>query len=151
MIQKLVGGGETGTSLFIMLFYVPSYFIFLILKSGGGRKKEKERSIDWLPSIWASTGDPAYNPGTCPDQELNQQPFSLRDYTQPTEPPQRGLSVPSGFWTISLKSNSLSPSPPNLSSHSSSLSEKLLLTVFHVLIFLDILLCFQTYKYTLLT
>ena len=36
--------------------------------------------------------DLACNPGMCPDQELNQQPFSLQDDAQPTEPHQSGLT-----------------------------------------------------------
>ena len=44
-----------------------------------------ERNIDWLPLARTC------NPGTCPDQESNWQPFVLRDNTQLTEPHQSGL------------------------------------------------------------
>ena len=35
----------------------------------------------------------ACNPGMCPDQELNQQPFGPWDNTQPTEPHESGLTT----------------------------------------------------------
>ena len=35
-------------------------------------------------------GDPACNPGICPDWELNQQPFGSQACAQSTEPPQAG-------------------------------------------------------------
>ena len=36
------------------------------------------------------TGDLAYNPGMCPDWELNQQPFNLQACTQSSEPHEPG-------------------------------------------------------------
>ena len=38
------------------------------------------------------TGDLAYNPGMCPDWELNRLPFGWQAYTQPTGLCQPGLS-----------------------------------------------------------
>ena len=46
-----------------------------------------ERNIDRLPL----TTNQAHNPGTCPDQESNQQLLNLQDDTQPTEPLQSGI------------------------------------------------------------
>ena len=37
-------------------------------------------------------GDLAYNPGTCPDWELNQRPFGSQARTQSTESHQPGLT-----------------------------------------------------------
>ena len=37
------------------------------------------------------TGDPAHNPGMCPDWELNQQPFGSQADTQSIEPHKPGL------------------------------------------------------------
>ena len=37
------------------------------------------------------TGDLACNPGVCPDQELNRQPFGSQATTQSTEPQKPGL------------------------------------------------------------
>ena len=37
------------------------------------------------------TGDPARNPGLCPDWESNQRPFGSQAGTQSTEPHQPGL------------------------------------------------------------
>ena len=63
----------------------------LILESEERREKERERNINVKekhPSVAsprASTGDRTCNPGMCPDQESNPQPFfGLRDDT-PTE------------------------------------------------------------------
>ena len=51
-----------------------------------------ERNIDWLPLTCASTRAWTHNPSMCPDQESNQQqPFTLWDNTQPTEPHWSGL------------------------------------------------------------
>ena len=49
-----------------------------------------ERNISRLPLVHSLTVDWTCNPGMCPDQELNQRPFALRDNAQPTEPPQSG-------------------------------------------------------------
>ena len=38
-----------------------------------------------------STGDPACNPGMCPDWELNPQLFALQASSQSTEPQQLGI------------------------------------------------------------
>ena len=71
-------------------------FIYLFLERGEGREKERGRNIDMqekhqsAASCTPPTGDLAYDPGICPDRELNQQPFSLWDDTQPTEPHQSG-------------------------------------------------------------
>ena len=40
------------------------------------------------------TGNLAYNPGLCPDWELNQRPFGSQASTQSTEPHQPGLDLP---------------------------------------------------------
>ena len=45
---------------------------------------EEQLAASWVPP----TGDPACNPGMCPDQELNQQPFGSQVNTQSTEPHQ---------------------------------------------------------------
>ena len=37
------------------------------------------------------TGDPACNPGMCPDWELNQQPFGSQTHAQSAESQQPGL------------------------------------------------------------
>ena len=41
----------------------------------------------------AVSKDQTRNPGLCPDQESNQQPFALWDDAQPTEPHQSGLEL----------------------------------------------------------
>ena len=60
-------------------------FIYLFLETREGRKKEKERYINQLP-----TGDMGHNPGMFPDWELNLQPFGLQPGSQSTEPYQPG-------------------------------------------------------------
>ena len=53
-----------------------------------GKEKERDRdididvrNIDWLPPICIPAGEGSHNLGTCPDQELNLQPFDVRDDT----------------------------------------------------------------------
>ena len=69
--------------------------ILFISSESGGRKRNREtsmceRNIDGLPLAGALAGDQTYNPGMCPDWELNWRPFGLQDDTQPTEPHQSG-------------------------------------------------------------
>ena len=45
------------------------------------RRKERERNIDWLLSIYTPTRDQTCNPDVCPDQELNPQPLGVWDHT----------------------------------------------------------------------
>ena len=72
-----------------MLFKI---FIYLFLERGEEIEKEKEGNIDvqekyqLMASHTPPTGDRDHDPGTRPDWELNQQPFSLWDVVQPTEP-----------------------------------------------------------------
>ena len=49
-----------------------------------------EGNMNWLHIIHAPTGDQTHNPSMCPDLELNQQPFTLGDDAQPTDPRQLG-------------------------------------------------------------
>ena len=74
-------------------------FMYLFLERDEGREKERKRNIyvqcvreAWLVSPgMPSSGDLAWNPGMCPDQESNQQPASLLDGAQLTEIHQSGL------------------------------------------------------------
>ena len=73
------------------------YFIYLFLETAEGRKEERERNIHVLEkhrpvaSCTPLGGDPAHNPGMCPDWESNQRPFGSQAGTQSTEPYQPGL------------------------------------------------------------
>ena len=59
-------------------------------------EKEREGNINVLRDTWinsllhAPTGDPARNPGMCPDWEWNQQPLGSEAGTQSTKPHQPG-------------------------------------------------------------
>ena len=59
------------------------------------RGREGERKGEKHPCAVAShtppTGDPARNPGMCPDWESNQRPFGSQASAQSTEPHQPGL------------------------------------------------------------
>ena len=52
-----------------------------------------ERNVNWLPLVCTLTRNQTRNPRMCPDWELNQLPFTLRDDAQATEPHQSGLYV----------------------------------------------------------
>ena len=69
-------------------------FLFISSQRGreGDREEEKHQCV--AASCVPPTGGLAWNPGTCPDWELNRQPFGSQASTQPTEPHQPGtLSV----------------------------------------------------------
>ena len=87
--------------------YCPVYFLkiflnkFLNLFIFRYRGKEREREGEKLRHVrgtsiscflHASQWGQAHNPGMCPDQESNQQPFALWDDAQPTQPHQSGLN-----------------------------------------------------------
>ena len=62
---------------------------YLFLERGEGREKEEDRNINvWLPLERPPTGDLACNPGICPDQKPNRQPFGSQASAQSTEPHQ---------------------------------------------------------------
>ena len=62
---------------------------YLFLERGGGREGEKHQCV--VTSHTPPTEDLAHNPGMCPDQESNRQPFGLQDNTQPMESHQLGI------------------------------------------------------------
>ena len=106
--------------------------MYLFLERGKWREKRGretsmwKRNIDWLPLIMLGAGtEPSSNPGTCPDQELNRQPFALWNNTQSAEPHWSGLDFclwyhqffpPPGllYFLSSLLSHLLSFSAPEL-------------------------------------
>ena len=71
--------------LFFFRFYL---FIFRERRREGEREGEKQQCV--VASRTPPTGDPAHNPGMCPDWELNQQPFGSQAGAQSTEPHQPG-------------------------------------------------------------
>ena len=78
-----------------------SSFLFFELKNmfinftETGRERERKRkNISWLPPIYALMGDRTCNPGMCPDQELNTQPFGVWD-DAPTNQALPARAVPS--------------------------------------------------------
>ena len=54
-----------------------------------------KRNINWLP-VTPPTGDLAYHPGMCPDQES----FGFGDYAQPTKPHQSGPNTDASITVI---------------------------------------------------
>ena len=58
----------------------------------GEREGEKHQYV--VVSGAPPTGDLAWNPGMCPDWELNQQPFGSQPGAQSTEPHQPGPHQP---------------------------------------------------------
>ena len=70
---------------FFFLFYL---FIFGEREREGEREGEKNQCV--VASCAPPTGDPAHNPGVCPEWESNQGPFGLQARTQSPEPHQPG-------------------------------------------------------------
>ena len=70
-------------------FHVCFFTVLFIFRERGG---EGEREGDKRQCVVAShtppTGDLAHNPGMCPDQKSNWQPFGSQASTQSTEPSQ---------------------------------------------------------------
>ena len=59
-----------------ILFIIIYLFIFREREKEGEREGEKHQCV--VASHLASTGDLAYNPGMCPDQQSNWRPFGLQ-------------------------------------------------------------------------
>ena len=58
--------------------------LFTFREEKGGKevvKHQYERNMDRLPLVHAPSGDQTCNPGMCPDQEWNWQPYALWDDT----------------------------------------------------------------------
>ena len=66
-------------------------FYFFIFREKGGEKEGEKQIHGPVASPTPPTGDPASNPGMCPDWESNQRPFGSQAGAQPTEPHQPGL------------------------------------------------------------
>ena len=72
------------------LLFIKILFIYLLERGREGeREGEKHQCV--VASHVAPTGDPARNPGMCPDWESNQRPFGSQAGAQSTEPHQPGL------------------------------------------------------------
>ena len=82
-------------------------FIYLLLERGGGREKERERNINVREKYRLVASHMR------PDQQLNRQPFTLREDTQPMEPHQSGHLCPFSILSLLAPSNPLPLSPGN--------------------------------------
>ena len=87
------------------LLFLKILFIFRERGEEGEREREKHQCV--VASHRPPTGDPAHNPGMCPDWELNRQPFGLQDGTQSAESPHPEL----------IAKNYLTSSPSFLALH----------------------------------
>ena len=78
---------------FCLFLFFKDFKIYFPREGKEGRKTRKgEKHQCVVASRVPLTGDLAPNPGTCPDWELNWQPFGSQASTQSTEPHQPGLS-----------------------------------------------------------
>ena len=59
------------TVFFIITSFLKRLLFYLFWEKGEGEKHQCERETDWLPLLWAPTGDQICNPGMCPDRESN--------------------------------------------------------------------------------
>ena len=77
-----------------LYLFIYSFIHLLIFREGkGGRKRGRGTSMCGCLLCTPLTRDLACNPGMCPDQELNQQPFALQSDAQSIEPQQPGLML----------------------------------------------------------
>ena len=65
-------------------------YVCIYFEREGKGEGEGEKHQCVVASCTPSAGDLAYNPGMCPDWELNWQPFGSRASTQSTEAYQPG-------------------------------------------------------------
>ena len=65
--------------LYMYHYFLERFDLFLREGRRGRKTSMWERNIDGFPLLCSPTRDWTSNPGMCPDQELNQWPFSLRD------------------------------------------------------------------------
>ena len=72
---------------FFKHYFLKRFYLF-ISREWEGREKEREVASHMSP-VW----DLAYNPGMCPDCELNQWPFGSQVGAQLSEPHQPGLDT----------------------------------------------------------
>ena len=87
-------GVRDGQEEIVLFFYLFKKILFIFRERRREREREgekhqceRETSIGCLLYM-----PPPPNPGMCPDQESNQQPFALWDDAQPTQPHQSGLN-----------------------------------------------------------
>ena len=67
-------------------------FIQLPLERGEGKKKREGKKHQCVATfLMPPTGNPAQNPGMCPDGELSQQTFASQSGAQSADPHQPGL------------------------------------------------------------
>ena len=67
-------------------FYFFKDFIYFFFRERGKEGEREGEKHQWVIVPHASpTGDPAHNPGMCPDWESNQQSFGLEACAQSTE------------------------------------------------------------------
>ena len=79
------------TVIFIYTF-LKRFYLFIFRQRGREGEREGEKHQCVVASHTPTTGDPARNPGMCPDWESNQQLFGSQAGAQSTEPLQPGLS-----------------------------------------------------------
>ena len=82
----MISHSSTPYDIYFLIFY---FFIFRQRGREGERDEEKHQCVVAFGA--PPTGGLAYNPGMCPDWELNWQPFASRSSAQSTEPHQPGV------------------------------------------------------------
>ena len=72
-------------------FFFLRFYLFIFIERGREGEREEEKHTCVVISCTSPTGDPARNPGMCPDWESNWRHFGLQTGTQSTEPHQPEL------------------------------------------------------------
>ena len=93
---------------FFFLFFKKRFYLFITRERGKEREREGEKHQCVVVSHTPPTGDPARNPGMCPDQEPNWWPPGFQASSQSTEPHQPRLSFILLYTVRSLKSEYIS-------------------------------------------
>ena len=77
--------------MWLLEHFFKRLYLFIFREGKGGGKRGRQHQCV-IASQVPLTGDPAHNPGTCPDWESNQQPFASQAGAQSTEPHLLGLN-----------------------------------------------------------
>ena len=75
------------------LFIFLRFYLFISRERGREEEREEEKQQCVAACSTLPTGDPACNPGTCPNWESNEQLFGLQSGTECTETHQPGLKL----------------------------------------------------------
>ena len=89
-VRKVLSTAHSQLNESLSFFFFKDHYLFIFRENGEGNEKEGEKHQCVAASHVPHAGDPAHNPGMCPDWKLNWRPIGSQSGTQSTEPHQPG-------------------------------------------------------------